>query len=208
VLPPRLFHEDLYLAVRELDRVHGDGELPDLPVLIELNLEPDGRFIARGIEPSTIVLRANGPYRGFTLLHEIGHLIDYCAFPEPGSFASESGWDELAPWRDACEASRTRGQLTARIAALLQSLPTASDTERRRLLRMLELSEFWARSYAQYVATRSGHPELVADLNAQRASSSGRVYYPLHWDDDDFRPIGEAIETLFRRIGWRTASTT
>lgn len=67
--------------------------------------------------------------------------------------------------------------------------------------------ELWARSYAQFVVTMSGLERLRASLDALRRRESGdvalgAVYFPRQWDDDDFVEIGNAIEDLFRRLGW------
>jgi hypothetical protein len=59
------------------------------------------------------------------------------------------------------------------------------------------LDELWARSYAQFVARRSGSSALQASLDGLRQRPSDAVYYPLQWDDDDFVEIDRAIEELF-----------
>jgi hypothetical protein len=68
---------------------------------------------------------------------------------------------------------------------------------------MLRAQEMWARSYAQYIATRSGDPILRAQLFLERERLAGMPYYPEQWDDDDFAPIAEAIDELLNAKGWR-----
>ena len=63
--------------------------------------------------------------------------------------------------------------------------------------------EIWARSYAQYVAIQSTDPKLTDGLEAiKSARSENRLDYLLHWEDNDFDPIAEAIERVFRRLRW------
>lgn len=94
------------------------------------------------------------------------------------------------------------------IIELIGATPPTAGERRARLRALLGLEEVWARSYAQYIVSQSGAPELQLELDAARAPVPGRVYYPLQWADDDFQPIGQAIDTLFRRLGWRDARTS
>jgi hypothetical protein len=82
-------------------------------------------------------------------------------------------------------------------------LVASVDVDYQFAAELLLLDELWARSYAQYVAIRSGSRTLTSSLNSLRKHEPGRVYYPLQWEDADFDGIDEAIEELFRRIGWR-----
>jgi hypothetical protein len=71
---------------------------------------------------------------------------------------------------------------------------------------LLPQEEFWARCYAQYVTVVTGDSDATTTLNTLVRRSSGSVYVPVQWEWDDFSSIAEAIERLFRRLGWRTAS--
>jgi hypothetical protein len=206
LLPPGPLHADLHLAARGIDRVHTDGDLPTLPVLLSLGLDTRGRFVVRDDEPSAILIRAEGGLRGFALLHEVGHFLDFAAFGE-GTFASSAGTPLLEPWREACETSRAFQHLSRAIGELAAELRGTEDDEAVRLQALSGPEELWARSYAQFVAIRSGDAALRAQLDANRAPIPGRVYYPFQWDDEDFRRIEESIEALFRRLGWSIART-
>ena len=207
-LPPRLFNEDLYGAVRSIDAVHSDGRLPIIPVLIRPGLTARGRFVVRDGMPSEILIRSDVSHRGFALLHEVGHLLDYAALGDFREFGSASGVPELAAWRRACEASLGHQRLEAAVARIVGALPPGRAAERDRLEEPLSPEEAWARSYAQYVAVRSSDPGLLSGLEAARTPEPGRVYHLLQWDDDDFRSIAEAIDALFGRLKWRTAATS
>jgi hypothetical protein len=61
--------------------------------------------------------------------------------------------------------------------------------------------EFWARSYAQFVATRCGRDEILNQLNARRYSRGG-VTFKSQWTDTDFLPIDREIENIFKKMGW------
>jgi hypothetical protein len=207
-LPPRLFNEDLYGAVRSIDAVHRDGRLPIIPVLIRPGLRARGRFVVRDGMPSEILIRSDVSHRGFALLHKVGHLLDYAALGDFREFGSAAGVPELAAWGRACEASLGHLRLEAAVTRIVGALPPGRAAERDRLEEPLSPEEAWARSYAQYVTVRSSDSELLSGLEAARTPEPGRVYHLLQWDDDDFRTIAEAIDALFGRLGWRTATTS
>jgi hypothetical protein len=203
VLPPRLLSEDLYQAVRSIDRVHGDGFLPAIPVILVAGMDRPGRFVERMGMPSALLIDPDRHDRGFVLLHEVGHLLDLAGLGTPGRFASGSGDAAMQPWRTAVERSQAVIRLAPLIDDLVNDLPD-THARRRRQRSMLELEEIWARSYAQFVACHSADPDLPAALDRARMTAPGTVYYPLQWGDDDFEPIGQAIDQLFGRIGWRS----
>jgi hypothetical protein len=203
LLPPRLLCEDLYRAVRSLAQVHGDGDLAPIPVLLRPRLPALATFVTRQGWPSEILVRTEGNYRGFVFLHEVGHLLDFAAFGAPGTYASASGVNDFATWRDACLASRAVRELHRVIDHVRSSLGADADRVRR-LQRFLDIEELWARGYAQYVAVQSGDPALLTALDAFRTRPIGPLYYPLQWDDGDFSAIGAAIEAMIRRQGWRS----
>lgn len=138
------------------------------------------------------------------MLHEVGHFLDFAGFGTPGEYASNSANAAVAPWRKAVLHSEAVRSLTSLIVELVTALPEAETQRHRRLLEPLDPEELWARSYAQYVTIRSSDPDLAAALDQIRTPVPGFVYYPMQWDDADFEPIAEAIETLFRGIGWRS----
>lgn len=63
--------------------------------------------------------------------------------------------------------------------------------------------ELWAGSHAQYVALQSDHRAAIDSLDSVRTRRAGKMYYPRHWDDADFGPIGTAIDDLVMELGWQ-----
>ena len=62
--------------------------------------------------------------------------------------------------------------------------------------------EIFARAYAQYIATKSKNPEMLAVLRSRQGKPEDGKGYPDQWDDDDFVPLYEEIENIFLKIGW------
>jgi hypothetical protein len=205
-IPAGLVHDDLRKAVDEISRVHGDGVLPTIPLrLASLKTSESGDRVRRGqivLDPSTnlpiaILVEVNEGHRGFAAVHEIGHLLDLVGIGEVGRFASP---DEplLDEWRSAMANSHAIGHL-------LEMSRTALDlADQGHLADLLDPIEAWARSYTQYIARRSAWSALRISLDALRIRDPTRLYYPQQWEDADFDAIDNAIERLFRRLGWQT----
>jgi hypothetical protein len=206
IISPGLVNDDLREVVALIDRVHGDGALPAIPlsfvsVIVNSSGRPaDGVFAAdeddQGeLHPLAIRVRGAAPHRHFVTIHEIGHFLDLMGLPGVGY--SSDAHESLTTWRRAIFRSRAFGEL--------ERLVDASDPEvADRATVLLKTSELWARTYAQFVAVRSGSPILERSLSALR-QRSGSVYLPRQWDDHDFVTIERAIEGLFQNLGWITS---
>ena len=210
-----ILNDDLREAIRAIERTHGDGELPTVPIRT-LELGRDSRLRRRGrtvLDPNSglpvvIQIVPNESHRAFTTLHEIGHVLDLCGLSDVGRFASSDA-RELATWRETVARSLAVAELHR--LSHLNSIDVVADdglvlsieVDSQFATDLLLLDELWARSYAQYITIRSGSRMLKSSLDSLRRRAPDRVYYPLQWDDEDFGAIGEAIEALFWRLGWR-----
>jgi hypothetical protein len=76
----------------------------------------------------------------------------------------------------------------------IQDVPSDEDFVRY----LSKDNETWARAYAQYVATRSSNPVLKAEL----VKAQEKIGYPQQWSDEDFTPVADAIDNLFKTMGW------
>lgn len=210
LIGPGIANDDLRAAVDAINRVHGDGDLPPIPVRLTSVVVggvgvPDGRVWFRqepegGLSSIMITVRSDAPNRQFVLVHEIGHALDLCGLPGEGFASSSAAVADLDEWRRSVTASRAYAALVER-----GRQDVGGEATRASILRHLE--ELWARSYAQFMAIRSGSPALMASLERLRRRPASAVYHPLQWDDDEFVFIDQAIEGLFGRLGWlRSAS--
>jgi 2'-5' RNA ligase len=190
-----------------------------------------------------------------TLIHEMGHYIDNQAFrnyPRMAGFATDhAGFrvrgDEKER-REAVERMRAAGQKGVDLLELYDAeetplsawLEAVRDSPEAEGLRtgvsyaeaathkyLLSPKELWARSFAQWVATRSDNPALkawlvslqnqpdthivqhkrydrVAHANVLVPVEEKRPNYLLlrQWSDENFVPIGEAMDVLFERLHW------
>jgi hypothetical protein len=72
---------------------------------------------------------------------------------------------------------------------------------------LLQPDEVFARAYAQYVAVRSGAPELLAYPSNLRIRGQAICYWK-QWGDDDFVPVASAIDEMIEELGWIKRMTT
>jgi hypothetical protein len=208
IIRPGVANDDLREAVDAINRVHGDGDLPEIPVsfaggMLDADGEADGRFTLRRHHdgpavPVSIVIRSGAPHRQFVLVHEVGHLIDLSGLPGHDYSSFSLDVPELDDWRDKVVGTNAYRSLRALTDPVVGGDPS-------RALKLSTLEELWARSYAQFVAVRSLSAELLRALDRLRDRPRTGVYYPRQWDDDDFGDVDRAIEHLFRRQQWMTS---
>jgi len=182
-------------VVKTIDSVHGDGPLPTAPV--------------RHVDSSG---RTNGQYRRFdneivtykedsiplTLTHEIGHWIDYRGFRGlPDADPPMTGNKVFASHSPLFKKFIKAAKNTEKIKAITNAgLTTKSKSY------LKSNHEIFARAYSQYIAVKSKNPEMLADLKTRQGKPENGKPYPVQWDDDDFIPLYNEIETIFKQIGW------
>lgn len=174
-------------ALGVIDAVHTDGDLPRIP--IENTAAALGLYARAGREAVRVAVQRSDVLE-FALFHEIGHFLDHQALGVAGAYASETHAD-LRAWRAAMEGSAA----FARWRSLQAAARIAGDDNVEEYTSYLLLTrELWARSYAQYIVLRSGRADLAAQLSRMAS---------MHWTAEDFAPIAEQIERLFRLRGWQ-----
>lgn len=179
-------------ALEQIDGVHSDGQLPKIAVTGRPMRGARGHFDRAAME---IAVKGGGDWPELTATHEFGHFLDFAGIGQPGAMSSLSARTapdvaELADWVAATDASDA-------IQSLKVMAPNARGRELRHVRYLLSDHERWARSYAQYIATRSQDPVLLEQL---ARAQQGR--FPAQWADEDFVPIGEAMDRLFVALGW------
>lgn len=191
--------DDVSLAqavLESIDGVHGDGNLPEIPVINDNWDNALGYYDPRG----PIGIQPNGPWKALTLTHEIGHFLDHRGAGSMRRFSSTHD-ERWAGWRSAIARSEAVKELNkARARA-------RGGAGGRYLDYLLTLEELWARSYAQYITLRSGHPRLVSDLQRLRDRAGNSKGQYRQWADDDFEDIANAMDELMEDLGWRTTKS-
>lgn len=199
-----------------IDAVHGDGPLPRIPVVetTDAAYEAQFRYSAKG-RPKEIAVSTQAKARQLSFAHEVGHFVELAGIPRSGSPApTVRDWPNdahLGEWYKEATASTPIKQLEALKSTPGRSVAVTLPDGRaarvpvpyKHLAYLLSPKEIWSRCYAQYIAVRSGDRTLLDQLNARR-NATGAVELPTFWGDIDFRPLADAIDRLFRKLGWRT----
>lgn len=190
----------------KIDSVHGDGSLPQIPAEQNSGRSRLGYYsFSYGGKPIKISVSRIGEHPELTMAHEAGHFLDHAGIGR-GVFASER-LEELKDWREAVwnsKAYKTIEDMLAHPGRYAADIPTGVGVysitpDRGHLRYLLDTKELFARSYAQYIAHRSGDPTLLEQLNKER---SDKMYGVRQWADEDFAPIAAAFDKLFRFLGW------
>lgn len=169
-----------------IDRVHKDGQLPNIPIVASRSNDYGHYQYRMTGQASNIAVHNSGPHKAMTTAHEVGHFIDHQIFGSGGLKFGSVESPEMREWKRAVEDS-----------VAWKSINTVQYYSGARGYYLSE-KELWARSYAQYIATKSADPTMLAELE-----SIGKSPLPAtQWTRDDFEPIFKAIDKLFESKGW------
>jgi hypothetical protein len=164
-----------------------------------------------------------------TVAHETGHWLDSFGIDPTNKGAWSSAKNQLlAEWRLAVKGSEAIRTLDGWYTGKSGDGTVPMGVNYTKVRYMLSAHETFARSYAQYVAVKSGNLEALAELRRMQAQATtgpvalDRRYnpnlsgtpggaamgtthwdYPNVWSDEDFAAISDAFDTLFQKLGWR-----
>lgn len=177
-------------ALETIDGFHEDGVLDRYDIRLEAIYSAGGRELEGLIDPDTriITINPNGASKRFTLLHEIGHVLDFSLGIWTSIFAGDR--PELDEWVDAVQESKL-------IREYQKQAADADGAALHTLKLLLEPPEVWARSYAQYIASRclDGSP-LRSELDAG-FSIDPKTHFAEQWEPVDFQSIDVALHSAF-----------
>jgi len=194
-----------------IDKVHSDGNIPRLPVRSMTHADYEGYLKIRndGTVKAMEINKVTDTPR-FTTAHETGHVIDYAGIPlaaprikENRDFRAEKRFKRFL---DAIEASKSimtlrsrQGQATVHTegAAWLNNYAV----DQKHVEYLLQDHEIWARAYSQWIAEKSGDPDMLAELEHRMTRTDQKIYAP-QWTSEEFKPISAEIDAIFRDLGW------
>jgi SPP1 gp7 family putative phage head morphogenesis protein len=202
-----------------IDQIHGDGDLTQIPIKWTASKKVHGQFykgahFVKEPDGSTsihykalhITLAKNPDHPLMTLAHEMGHHLDYEAFGQKGrsGFSSEKGGaDGFGDVLRAIEASDEFQQIRAMYDDPSGNMLTFEwgtvAPDRSHLSYLSTPRELWARAYSQYIAVRSGDPDMLAELNRLQNNQA----YPQQWSDKSFEPVANAVDTMLQDAGYQ-----
>ena len=172
-----------------------------LPKLDRIDVEWDagvkgGLFIAHAPRgPYEIRLNPIGDHPELTLLHEVGHFLEWYAIPKQE--ASNRDFDRdprFDDWLDAVLASANIQRMIS-----LRDRQGADSSVYEDLNYLLRPEELWTRAYSQYVARTGGQAKaavLFQQIAAENKVVKGGIMYKPYWSWSDFSPVQNAIEQI------------
>ena len=204
-------------ALEAVAEVHGDGNLPNIPLRASAGTRTAGSFKIRQApggprQSYSISVSAKGSHPVLTATHEIGHFLDFEQIGiMSGARADVPGEvrEAAVAWLNAIGNSRAVSDLNdmRRAGAVIVNRGTVKQVVAvgdEYFGYLLSHEELWARSYSQYIATRSTNAALKGELaDVLKASREAEIRLPDQWQPDDFEPIAEAIDKLMEALGWR-----
>jgi len=192
-----------------IDRVHGDGVLPSIPVKRSSSkkFEAAYRHIPSQRRPVEVLVTSHTSAKEFSLAHELGHFIDNQAFKAEGKYLwASADHPDFEEWRQAVAGSKAVQNLVSMTRGP-KKIPMADgfeyEVDKKHLSYLLQAHEIWARSYSQFIAQRGGSAAMSDQLQRWVARErTGQINYTSQWEEQDFKPIAKAIEALFIKRGW------
>ncbi len=151
-----------------------------------------GGFYHEGGQAQGIVINQLGPHPRLTTCHEVGHFFDFDLVGPRGTFESERAENPDSPLHNWWQAIHR----SARFATLFDTLN--DPIFRADAGEFLKRRELFARSYAQYVARKSGHAGMSEELREIQAAYGMESLR--QWDAADFAAIKTAFDKLLKQL--------
>lgn len=188
--------KDVYAARSAIATVHTiPRTLPPVSV-VSARLGPgtNGRYVG---SKSILEMNPAGKTPRLTFAHEVGHYLDHTLLGTSSrNFETRMVTEEATKeWLGAVRSTRAY----RRLEAMMNDPATPADIVEH-LRYLTSPVELWGRSYAQYIAARSGNKAMLAELAAMRASDAPWTRNR-QWSTTDFEVVANAIDEIFRRKG-------
>ena len=206
-------------ALRAIDTVHTvPDSMPTIPVESDFAIVEEAQYRRHRVtlEPARIVL-GDTEQPALAFCHEFGHFLDQSGLdgrrldllttrPEDWASLRPKIREAIERWARAVGGSKAYGILrdlaanpVVEIDGTLLDLRVLVPTWEG----LLSPEELWARTYAQYVAQKSGNSRMMGELDELLEIERDEVLYvPEQWTKDDFVPIIKALDQLFGVLGW------
>jgi len=192
-------------ALRTIDKVHGMPMMEKTKLVFESMENHLGVYNAAlgriGINADIFTWDLKE-----TVIHEVGHMIDNRVFGY-GLLLGSADLSEMKIWRKAIEKSDSFKHWKHLNRAGQFNVPTPSGKMRSVSVSfdylkedILKQEELWARSYVQYVATKTKNKALLEKI-LYEFEDDIYGYRAGYWSEEDFKPIYRAIENLLREKG-------
>ncbi len=197
-LPGHLLARRIRRFLEMVDAVHTATNLK--PVAVEMNPFVQGAVFDTytGTGPYTIYLNPHGSHVELSLVHEVGHFLEWQCIPKSGFGQRSFKSDPLfAAWLQAVRESQNVNRLLD-----LRDAESQESSVQKTANYLLDEQELWARSYSQYVAVKMLSPVLMQQTAAENKVITGKIQFKPYWDAADFHAVRSEIDKVFQALGW------
>ena len=187
----RKYKDQAEYAIAAVNKVHGDGKLPRIPIQASSAKSYYGAYDPR--EGQLAIKLAGGDHLELTTIHEIGHFLDHKAFPGAGLNS-----DKLKPLIEEMRKTPEIQRLTEMIKN------TRAYTEKWKYIRyLLKPTEMVARGYSQYIPTKIGDKKLLDQVRGIIQNGLTESTRLSQWTTESFAPIEGVFDSILEDMGWR-----
>ncbi len=202
-LPKHSLSDRLGKVLKAIDTVQFPKNLKIMHVVMDSQVQ-GGEFIFyanRG--PYEIRINPNGSHPELSLLHEVGHYLEWQSIPKIQNTYREFQMDPLfKAWNEAVYASPTRKHLSKVLENHQEGTQASID-----IGYFLRTDELWTRSYSQYIARKTEMSVLFQQIAAENKVVTGNIRYKPYWSWEEFSPIENAMDVIFAEAGWSKSVT-
>ena len=186
----RKYKEQAEYAIAAVNKVHGDGKLPRIPIQAVSSKKYYGAYDPR--EGKLKIKLAGGNHVELTTLHEIGHFLDHKGFP--GNWLES---DKLQP----LIAEIRKSPEVQRLKEILSDAGTSAGTAKY-IKYLRQPIELFARGYAQYIPTKTADKKLLAQVETIIQNGLSESERLSQWKSENFEPIQKSFDAIFEEMGW------
>ena len=193
-LPGHVLTPRLRRVLQAIDAVHSPKGLRAVSVVLN-------RYVAGGsFDPGlyTIDLNPNGTHLELSLLHEVGHYLEWQSIPKAQPGPRDFGADpKFTDWLAAVLQTASVQRLLTLLGQQTEKSQAFNDIEY-----LLRPNELWTRAYSQHIASATRLPVLSQQIAAENRVVTGNMNYKPYWDWKDFEPVQRIMNTMFAELGW------
>jgi hypothetical protein len=198
LLPRHSLSARLHKVLEAVDAVHAATNLKQVTVVMDRRVKGGLFYAYSDTGPYSIYLSPTGTHPELSLLHEIGHLLEWQCIPkeQPGvrDFAGDL---RFAAWLRAVYETQT----VQHFLTLLEDQPEGTQ-EVEVIGYLLRVDELWSRAYCQFIANRTRLDVLFQQIAAENKQVAGTMTYKSYWDQNEFVAVQDAMNKMVEELEW------
>lgn len=197
-LPNHPLSSRLGKVLDAVDVIHSPKNLKAIPVLMDGRVQGGLFYTYADTGPYKIYLDPRGDHPELSLLHEVGHYLEWQSIPKDQHGARNFSTDaRFAVWRRAVFETATVQRLSALLKQQQERTGAFQDIDY-----LLRLNELWTRSYTQYVARETNLSVLFQQIATENKLVRGNIKYEPYWGWQEFASVQYVMGVMFKELGW------